>query len=406
MNMEAILESYAQASGVYVKLVDSAGGSVPCPFDGGQEPQFCRLIRASAAGARNCRRSNVYGGSQARQLKEAYMYFCPYALINWAVAVENEGKSVHYVIAGPVLLHSVDELLLEEISRQDVNLSREQLVASLADIPTVSPKRLRHLALLLQYLVHGRAGGVETAAGTPLGSRDYAGVAEVIHRLKEEMDADPHWRVLYEQERQLVHQIQSNDQAGARQTLNEILGSLFFQDPALETIKARTIEVMGVLARAAIDAGADLEVVFGLQYRCVEEASKASDIHQLSQVVIGVLDRFVESIFVWRPMKHKDLIFRAMGYIRDHYHEPLGLDAVSEQVGLSAAYFSRLFKEQAGIGFSDYLTRFRIEKAKELLQQGRSLAEISQTVGFNDQSYFSRVFKRHEGVSPKKWLLR
>ena len=56
-----------------------------------------------------------------------------------------------------------------------------------------------------------------------------------------------------------------------------------------------------------------------------------------------------------------------------------------------------------GMAFTDYLNRVRIEAAKLLMQEDLSLAEISLRVGFNDQSYFSKVFRKFEGLSPLKW---
>ena len=77
---------------------------------------------------------------------------------------------------------------------------------------------------------------------------------------------------------------------------------------------------------------------------------------------------------------------------------------MAQQVYLSPTYFGRIFKEGTGESFTAYLTRVRIQRSKELLcYESFRLTDIAQLVGFEDQSYFSRVFKRMEGVSPRRY---
>jgi AraC-like DNA-binding protein len=77
---------------------------------------------------------------------------------------------------------------------------------------------------------------------------------------------------------------------------------------------------------------------------------------------------------------------------------------VANECGLSASYFARAFKQTMGVPPYRWLTKQRIERAKELLQDGgRELADIAQLCGFVDQSHFTRVFSRSEGYSPGRW---
>ena len=84
-------------------------------------------------------------------------------------------------------------------------------------------------------------------------------------------------------------------------------------------------------------------------------------------------------------MKNRDLLYRAVSYIRQNYQGDITLQDVTRGVGLNPTYFSKLFGDELGISFTDYLNRVRIEAAKLLMPEDLSLAEISQRVGFNDQ---------------------
>lgn len=99
---------------------------------------------------------------------------------------------------------------------------------------------------------------------------------------------------------------------------------------------------------------------------------------------------------------------RAVAYINQHFCEPdLSLSRVAGEVSISKDYLSRLFKKEIGIGFSDYINIQRIQKAQEfLLTTGMRSYEVAREVGFQDESYFSRVFKNITGMRPNEYKRR
>ncbi len=97
-------------------------------------------------------------------------------------------------------------------------------------------------------------------------------------------------------------------------------------------------------------------------------------------------------------------IQKALEYIGQHYTENISLKTVSTEVFLNAWYFSELFKKEVGKSFTDYMLNLRIAKAKVLIQDKRlPLYEISYMVGINGPTYFSQVFKRMTGFTPKEY---
>jgi two-component system response regulator YesN len=93
-----------------------------------------------------------------------------------------------------------------------------------------------------------------------------------------------------------------------------------------------------------------------------------------------------------------------MNYIRANYRENLSLENVAQQVFISPFYLSHLFKEELGITFVEYLTRIRMEEAKRLLKEPRlSIVAIASEVGYEDASYFSKVFKKNLSISPNQY---
>jgi two-component system response regulator YesN len=98
------------------------------------------------------------------------------------------------------------------------------------------------------------------------------------------------------------------------------------------------------------------------------------------------------------------VINRAKVWIKEHYRKELSMEQAADYVNLSPFYFSKLFKKHVGETFIDYLTRLRIEEAKELISNELlSLKEVCYEVGYNDPNYFSRVFKKVAGMSPTEY---
>lgn len=94
----------------------------------------------------------------------------------------------------------------------------------------------------------------------------------------------------------------------------------------------------------------------------------------------------------------------AKKYIEEHYHENISLNTVADYVHLNASYFSVVFKKEAGCTFSEYLTDYRIEKAKSLLKNSNdSISAICVRVGYADVKYFSRIFEKKVGVKPSAY---
>ena len=105
-----------------------------------------------------------------------------------------------------------------------------------------------------------------------------------------------------------------------------------------------------------------------------------------------------------REERSSDIIRNAKKYIEDHYDKDISLDDVSRVVNISPYYFSKVFKEESGLNFIEYLTNIRIDKAKELLENSNlSIKEICVSCGYTDPNYFSRSFKKNVGVTPTEY---
>lgn len=95
---------------------------------------------------------------------------------------------------------------------------------------------------------------------------------------------------------------------------------------------------------------------------------------------------------------------KAIRWMEDHYDRTITVADAAEQVGLSTAYFCRLFRQKTGISPGEWLTRYRMEKAGYLLlHTDLKINEVARSVGFEDALYFSRRFAAHYGIPPLRY---
>jgi YesN/AraC family two-component response regulator len=109
-------------------------------------------------------------------------------------------------------------------------------------------------------------------------------------------------------------------------------------------------------------------------------------------------------VFIQQENSEPPVIAKARAYIQEHQAEELSLTQVAKAVNMSSFYFCKMFKKIAGINFTAYVARVRIEKSKNLLlNPNLRVSEIAFEVGFQSLTHFNRVFKKILGQSPTEY---
>ena len=94
---------------------------------------------------------------------------------------------------------------------------------------------------------------------------------------------------------------------------------------------------------------------------------------------------------------------RVKAFVERNYGKDISLLDIARDAGMTTSYLCRLFKRELGITVNAYLTKVRVEHGKELLKTEEAIADIARLCGFSDQSYFTKVFRQSEGVTPLKY---
>ncbi len=133
----------------------------------------------------------------------------------------------------------------------------------------------------------------------------------------------------------------------------------------------------------------------------------AADIGALTDEFVVFLTSLLVQRNMVSEMNYSPAIEAACSYIGENFRQDITLEDAAGKAGLSSFYFSRLFKKSRGVTFIEYITMLRVDEARKLLKETTlSIGEISERVGYSDQNYFTRVFKRYESVSPSVYRAR
>ena len=172
------------------------------------------------------------------------------------------------------------------------------------------------------------------------------------------------------------------------------------------TLKARAMELTVLISRASLDAGADENEIYSLCPKFINHFISLDNLEDVCRALTSILHRFMELTFNRPDVRNISIISRATAYIAANYMHPITLKDTADHIYISSSYLSRIFRSEMGVRFSEYLTKYRIDKSKLLLTDPElTVSDVASLVGYTDQSYFNKVFKRMNGVSPKKWRL-
>jgi AraC-like DNA-binding protein/ligand-binding sensor protein len=407
------LEHYCRATGLPAHLLDEEG-QVLGAFDvsgkaiePGERNGLCPVCAIDGEEeAAEERHAQLFVAYQAERFGGKYLQLCPHSLLFWAAPIMVDGIMRAAFIGGPAMLVEPEEVYEELYASGKVPADKEvELRDALESAPRVLPKRASSLAELLADVASSLSQPASLVSHLER-EEQQSRISEYIQDMKEEFQSatdTPPYPI--EKERELLLAISQGDKSESQRLLNEILGFVFFssgQDAPV--IKARVLELVVLLSRAALDGGADIEQIFGLNFTYLNQVTKMRSVDDIASWLSRIMVRFTDLVFTLKDVKHADVMQKALKYINAHYTEEITLDNVAGAVFLSPTYFSKLFSEEMGCRFTAYLNKVRIEKSKLLLRSsGIPLVDIAGLVGYEDQSYFTKVFKRLTGLSPGKY---
>jgi AraC-like DNA-binding protein len=314
--------------------------------------------------------------SEALRWGEPCISLCPQELATWGVPIMVNNQ----VLGG---------LIVTGVSLENRPNLRKILKGSQGLLDLAEAHNLTNAAILCQNRLTAK--------------RDHD-QAEALHELREHIYEDIR-EIYIREEPELLSAIKRGERKKAREIINRVLVGVYFIGRNREDLlKSLILELVVMMSRAAVEAGADPTAILGTNYRALTNLAQIQDEAELSRWVTEMLEDLISTIQSNRTYPHLVLLSAALKFMENNLGRELTREEVARIAGMSPGHFSRVIKETTGKTFSEILTQYRLARASQLLvRTGKSLVQIAMECGFADQSYFSRVFRKSKNCTPNEY---
>ena len=331
--------------------------------------------------------------NKARQLGGSYIYLCLKGYVFWTSPFYSGERFAGALMSGG-------------ISRMEKNSEK---VKSLAQIMLLCADQLSRMSYIQKNTV--TQFGIINAAPVPLKTAleqkpDQKYIGPVIHNSTDTKKSAKNYVCTLELERMLLASLRRGDKEEGQKILVKLLKIHYLEvRSSLPAFRLKALELAVLLSRAVADPkdikdNTSLEVTNRL-FKKIEDSSNFDEIAEILKVIT---ERMSRMIFSFHGVRHFSALRKAERYIWENYTRKLSLKEIAAASGLSAPYFSTVFKEEMGENLSNYLNRLRVDKAATMLvTTDLPINEIAVACGFEDQSWFSKIFRSNTGFTPGKY---
>lgn len=159
-----------------------------------------------------------------------------------------------------------------------------------------------------------------------------------------------------------------------------------------------------LVSRAAIEGGMNSELAFTISDSYIQSSEELSEIDAVMALYFKMVCDFTDRVHNIRNQNYSAIILKCCNYIFKHLYENITIPRLGKVAGVNPNYLSTLFKKEVGMSPSKYIQKERVKEAKKLLNlTNQSIMDICISLNFNDQSYFTKVFKEFTDMTPKQY---
>jgi AraC-like DNA-binding protein/ligand-binding sensor protein len=336
----------------------------------------------------------------SRRLRGSYIYMCQVGFIFWTSPIYSGERFAGALLSSGVLGVERRQAVENIFLTSGGEIPREKIALALERIPKKTPDEVKALAQMMLICAEQLTEGKSETNNPPDISLPFrrARRGEPPRACENAYSLD--------RERSLLANLRRGDHEKARAILKELLGALLASSGGnFEIFRMRALELAVLLSREAVNGkNAEAGNILEINSRYLKKIEDAQSADGVSEILNIIIDRISGKIFSFRGISHSAALRKAERFIWENYTRKISLQEIAAVSGLSAPYFSTVFKEEMGENLSGYLNRLRVEKASAMLtEMVLPIRKIAEACGFEDQSWFSKIFKNHTGFSPGKY---
>jgi YesN/AraC family two-component response regulator len=338
---------------------------------------ICRQCKKNTA-EKSCSCLHVEAINKARQLGGSYIYVCPEDLVFWTSPFYSGERYAGSIFSGGV-------------QSSEENSGK---VKALANMMLICADQISGMSFVQKSIT----SRIETSqeANDP--------VKIQINQPENDQNAEND-ACSTDMERRLLACLRRGDNIEGRKILLSLLHTQYLEiNQNFPAFRLKAMELAVLLSRAAADIDGKDDTILDASSRCLKKIDESSKFEEIVEILTVITENMSGKIFSFHGVRHFSALRKAERYIWENYTRKISLKEIALASGLSAPYFSTIFKEEMGENLSNYLNRLRVEKAASmLLATDIPISEVASACGFEDQSWFSKIFRNNTGLTPGKY---
>ncbi len=206
-------------------------------------------------------------------------------------------------------------------------------------------------------------------------------------------------------ERDLTSALRELDCEKVKQLIDGIFDRILNNRLGSKSTQMICAELINIVNKVTKETGLEISQIYTNEEIPYNMMQKYETIVDIKEWIMGLYEKLIS---ILRKMKlgdkYSEITKKVIEYVNKNFKKDISQSEIAEFLGVSNSYISRIFKEDCGIGFVEYLNRIRVENAKNLIENGElKFKEIVAKVGFNNYNYFFRVFKEVVGMTPLEY---
>ncbi|MCM3440492.1 AraC family transcriptional regulator [Metabacillus halosaccharovorans] len=323
------------------------------------------------------------------------------------MSIETNGEEIGKFIIGPSISRKLPEEVIDGLLHDFSKITgKQELIFYYESLPEIHKDQLLSISKMLFFLLYNERLdsnevkyqqqdlNIEVPINLP--------ELEVSRRREEQSFHPPEF---YEIEMlQCIREGRKEDLLRILEKTKLGEGGILAKKSYVRSQKNLAICGITLATRAAIEGGLEWDFARTLSDVCIQNIEDAIDVDSVNKVRDESFFDLAERVQKSNQAKYSEMINQSFRYIYKHLYDNISITQIADFVGVSPVHLSSLFKKEVGQTLKNYIQQEKIEEAKKLIiLTDTSFLDISVLLNFNDQSYFTKVFRKVTGLTPKQY---
>ena len=401
-SLEASVNAFSRITGVPVTYYDNSGAILK---EYSPERKICGKFKIYSRSNSKCRSLLKFAGNFSSGLGEPYIFFCRAGLSNMAFPLIENGSVEGYFIAGPFVMKKLKSSSISNFVQ--MNAINDDELTDIMDfagtLPVFTIEEISSLSILFYNSVVSTMNSSADYQNAKKDFNDQITLGGMIRQSKKDRlsSAFP-----AEMTDDLINAIIGGKTVQAEKISSRIFERLYVICLGdLDEIKTMTLWITATIIK---NFSGEERFSFGefaeMDMDIINKINEAATTDELSETFRGLIKRISADLVSSVYPGASPLIARSLRYIKSNYTRKIKLTDISSELHVNPTYFSALFSQEMGRPFTDYILELRIGKAKDLLRNtNMDIVDISGASGFENQSYFTKIFRKRTGQTPRQY---